>query len=159
MSGTGKSTLLAALAQRGWRTVDTDDDSWSVERLATDGSIEQVWQEDAIAALLSEPVERVLVVSGCVSNQGRFSDFFDVVVLLSVPVDVVVERLVSRDTNRFGKHPAELARVMADVAQVEPLLRATCSVELDGRWSVEELVAEMERIAAAVPPDDGPYWM
>lgn len=157
MSSTGKSTLLAALARRGWQTVDTDEDGWSVERLANDGSTEQVWREDAIAALLSEPVERVLVVSGCVSNQGRFYDRFDAVVLLSVPVEVVVERLATRDTNRFGKDPAELARVLADIATVEPLLRATCSVELDGRRPVDELVAEMQRITAAVPPGTRPY--
>lgn len=30
MSGTGKSTLLAEFARRGWETVDTDDEGWCV---------------------------------------------------------------------------------------------------------------------------------
>ena len=31
MSGTGKSSALAELARRGFRTVDTDEPGWTVE--------------------------------------------------------------------------------------------------------------------------------
>jgi len=47
------------------------------------------------------------VVSGCVSNQGRFYDRFDAVVLLTAPDDVILERITMRTTNEFGKDDVE----------------------------------------------------
>jgi len=50
MSGTGKSTALAELAQRGFRVVDTDDPPWS-EWSEPDGGY--VWREDLMTDLLA----------------------------------------------------------------------------------------------------------
>jgi dephospho-CoA kinase len=148
MSGTGKSTVLAVLAARGLRTVDTDDDGWSIEVPTPDGSaLEQVWVEELMARLLSEPDDHPLVVSGTASNQGVFYDRFDAVVLLSAPTDVLLGRLASRTDNPFGKHPDELARILADIEDVQPLLRATSTLELDARRSVEELADRIDALA------------
>jgi predicted ATPase len=76
MSGTGKSSALAELARRGFRTVDTDEFDWTVEDV--DGG--HWWDEDRIAELLAEEGP-TLYVSGTVSNQGRFYDRFDAVAL------------------------------------------------------------------------------
>jgi dephospho-CoA kinase len=47
ISGTGKSTVLAELASRGPRVVDLDDEGWSHEVAAAEGtSVEQLWRED-----------------------------------------------------------------------------------------------------------------
>jgi len=48
MSGTGKSSVVRELVTRGYRAVDTDD-GWSEPQ--ADGR--QMWQEDAIKALLA----------------------------------------------------------------------------------------------------------
>src|SRR5436190_22446525 len=50
MSGTGKSSALAELARRGFRTVDTDEPGWTVED--TDGG--RWWDEEPIAQLLAD---------------------------------------------------------------------------------------------------------
>jgi dephospho-CoA kinase len=148
MSGTGKSTVLAELARRGLRTVDTDDHGWSQEVPASDGEgLEQVWHERRIALLLDEPRPGPLVLSGTASNQGRFYDRFDAVVLLSAPVAVLLERIRQRTTSDFGKRPEERQRILRDVEDVEPLLRASCSVEIDARRSVVEIADEIEAIA------------
>ena len=65
------------------------------------------------------------------ANQGRFYDRFDAVVLLSAPADVMLERIDARTDNPFGKSAEERAQVLADLAEVEPLLRAGCTHELD----------------------------
>ena len=88
MSGTGKSTALRELALRGFPVVDTDEPGWKELR---DG--EWVWREDRIVELLAADGERTLYVSGCVSNQGRFYDSFDAVVLLSAPANVILSRI------------------------------------------------------------------
>ncbi len=88
-----------------------------------------------------------LFVSGCASNQGKFYDRFDAVVLLSVPADVLLERLCSRRTNDFGKDLRERSRGLQDLVEVEPLLRVTATMELDPRRPVSEVVRAVEELA------------
>ena len=148
MSATGKSTVLAELARRGHRTVDTDDEGWSWELPTGDGrGQEQLWREDRVAALLADERDSPLFVAGCARNQGRFYDRFDAIVLLSVRVDVLLERLSARTTNDFGKDPAQRARILRDLADVEPLLRASASAELDTLQPLPEVVAAIEQLA------------
>lgn len=135
MSGTGKSTALAELAMRGFRVVDTDESGWKEWR---DG--EWVWREDRILELLAADGERTLYVSGCVSNQGKFYDSFDAVVLLSAPGDVILGRIETRTTNTYGKDPRERALILADLDSIEPRLRATCTHEIDATKPVGEVV-------------------
>ena len=150
MSGTGKSTLLDELARRGRAVVDLDDPGWSVEVATADGDgLEQLWDEARVAALLSAHDGRPLVVAGCAANQGGFYDRFAAVVLLTLPVEVLRARLATRDTNDFGKTPEELDRILRDLAEVEPLLRATATRELDGTAPVDDLADEVESLLAA----------
>jgi shikimate kinase len=151
MSGTGKSTVLIQLTERGHQIVDADDDGWSQEFPTADGlSREQLWREDRMDALLAGKPSGSLFVAGCASNQGRFYDRFDAVVLLSVPVEVLLERLASRDTSDFGKDPADRARILQDLAEVEPRLRATATAELVTRRPVGEVVDAIEELALRV---------
>lgn len=140
MSGTGKSTVLAELARRGHRVVDTDDPGWSEELPAPEGGVEQLWVEPRVASLLAAHDD--VVVSGCVRNQGRFA--FDVVVLLSAPAEVLLSRLAARTTNRFGRSDADRARVLADLEAVEPLLRASAAVEVRTDRPLLQVVADVE---------------
>ena len=102
MSGTGKSSALAELGRRGFRVVDTDSPTWS--EWAQD---EWLWREDRMAELLAAEDVRPLFVSGCMSNQGKFYDRFEAVVLLSAPAEVILDRIEHRTTNDYGKTPAE----------------------------------------------------
>lgn len=143
MSGVGKSSVLAELARRGFDTVDTDDGGW----IRRDGG-EPLWHEPLIEALLSSPRQGPLFVLGTVANQGRFYERFNAVVLLSAPRKVILERLRSRTTNDFGKSAGERAKIMRDLAEVEPLLRAGSTHELDTRRPVDETVGALIAIAA-----------
>jgi broad-specificity NMP kinase len=143
MSGTGKSAVFAELARRGFQVVETDDAPWS-EWSEADGGY--VWREDLIAELLSRDDGGTLYVSGTVSNQGRFYPRFDAVVLLSAPVDVLLRRLEARTTNDFGKTAEERALILSHVAEVEPLLRATCTHEIDATRPLADVVARLVEI-------------
>ena len=141
MSGTGKSTVLAELRSRGYDVVETDEPEW-MEWSNEDGGY--VWREDRIAELLARDRDAPLFLSGTVSNQGRFYDRFDAVVLLSAPAEVLLARLERRTTNDYGKTPQERALILEHLAEVEPLLHATCTHEVDAsrpvEWVVERLV-------------------
>jgi hypothetical protein len=68
-------------------------------------------------------------------------------VLLSVTAEVMAARLAYRTTNAYGKHPEELARSLEFKETVEPLLRATADLELDGAAPLDQVVAEVVRFA------------
>ncbi len=93
--------------------------------------------------------EGTLFVSGCVPNQGRFYDRFDAVVLLSAPADVMLARIEARTNNPFGKSPEERKRILADLSEIEPLLRAGCTHELDASRPLADVVADLVAIAGA----------
>ena len=151
MSGTGKSAALAELAHRGYRVVDTDYGGYSEEVPSSgEGGREQLWREKRIDALLDQHHDGVLFLSGCVSNQGKFYPRFDAVVLMSAPVEVILERLTQRETNDFGKTDDERNRILRDMARIEPLLRAGATTEIDTRAPLDEVVRALERIADSV---------
>jgi broad-specificity NMP kinase len=143
MSGTGKSTALAELRRRGFEVVDTDEPGWT-EWSDEDGGY--VWREERIADLLCGDRDVTLYVSGTVSNQGRFYPQFDAVVLLSAPADVLLGRLDSRTTNPYGKSEDERDLILSQLAEVEPLLRATCTHEINASKPIAEVVAELVAI-------------
>jgi shikimate kinase len=128
MSGTGKSSLLQELAGRGYRAVDTDYGGYFETRTG-----ERLWREDRISALLdSAPAELpgILFVQGTTRNQARFYPRFDRIVLLSAPPEILIARLANRTTNPYGKDPAELAETLRNQQAVEPLLRASATLEV-----------------------------
>ncbi len=140
MSGTGKSTALAALARRGFSVVETDRAPWSGWSDRAGG---YVWDEELVSGLLDREYDTTLYVSGTVSNQGRLYPRFDAVVLLSAPAEVILSRIALRTTNDYGKAHDERDRVVREIADVEPLLRATCTHEIDATRSVASVVEEL----------------
>jgi AAA domain len=153
ISGTGKSSALAELARRGYRVVDTDDPGWREYRDYVEPSDELhrgewLWVEERITGLLDSDDGRSLFVQGCVRNQSKFYDRFDAVVLLSAPAEVILDRVARRTTNIYGKAPLERAMILVDLTEVEPLLRAGCTHELDASRPLAEVVADLIAIAS-----------
>ena len=148
MSGVGVSTVLGWLQERGYGVVDTDDGDWAREVELLDGSgREQLWDERRMAELLATDREGTLVVGGCASNQGRFYDRFDAVILLSAPVEVMRDRIAQR-VKSFGKRPEEWRRILRDVELVEPLLRASCTEEIRTDRPLEAVAHDVDTLIA-----------
>jgi len=143
MSGTGKSAALAELEKRGFGVVDTDYKDWS-EWSDADGGY--VWREKRITELLAREQARTLFVSGTVSNQGRFYPQFDAVVLLSAPAEVVLRRIATRATNDYGKSREDRDLILRHLAEVEPMLRATCTHEVDAAQPLDAVVRQLVAI-------------
>jgi dephospho-CoA kinase len=143
MSGTGKSTVLARLRRLGFEVVDTDDSGYTLWSEQEGG---YVWREDRVDELLAREFGNALYVSGTVSNQGRFYPRFDAVVLLTAPADVLLERIENRTTNPYGKTAEERELILSDLAEVEPLLRAGCTHEIDATQPVEDVVEKLVAI-------------
>jgi serine kinase of HPr protein (carbohydrate metabolism regulator) len=134
MSGTGKSTLVQELRRRGHAAYDADDDGFSEPR--ADGR--WGWRADSVASLLAEiPDGDLLFFAGCSEEQIDMP--FDYRVLLAVPEDEIAIRLRTRRSNAYGRKPAEREQVLADLAQIEPLLRRSADLVLNTAAPVEEV--------------------
>jgi shikimate kinase len=134
MSGAGKSTLLAAVARRGYSTVDTDYDGWELP-----GAL---WDEPRMSMLLAE--HATIAVSGTAHNQGRFYDRFEHVIYLRVPLETLLDRVRTRTNNPYGKNAEQRADIIRYVAEVEPLIRRTATLELDGLLPISVLADRLE---------------
>lgn len=159
MSGTGKSTLIAALAARGCEAVDADTDEYSewaavggedVAGTPVEPGRDWQWREDRIAALLAAERAGPLFLAGCAANMGRFLPQFDRVILLRAPAAIIVERLAARTGNDYGKGPGETERVLGLIQTVEPLLRRIATHEIDTAASLDEVAATVLRIAESI---------
>lgn len=83
-------------------------------------------------------------MSGTAENQGRFYDRFAHVVYLHAPLAVLLERVRTRTTNPYGRTVAQRAEIATYVAEVEPLLRRSATLELDARLPVETIADRVE---------------
>jgi hypothetical protein len=90
-----------------------------------------------------------LYVSDTVSNQGRFYSRFNAVVLLSAPAQVLLRRIATRASNPYGKNSDERALILRHLVEVEPLLRATCTHEVDTAQPLAAVVEQLVAIAQA----------
>src|SRR5690349_12832486 len=100
MSGIGKSSVIAALRERGYKAVDTDYGGYSElvsvpagEAAELEPGQDWVWRKDRIGELLDAEDAELLFVSGASPNQGAFYPRFDHIILLSAPAEVILERL------------------------------------------------------------------
>jgi RNase adaptor protein for sRNA GlmZ degradation len=144
MSGTGKSTLVRELRRRGHTAYDADDDGYSEPR--ADGR--WGWRADLVADLLARDHDGLLFFAGCSEEQADLP--FDYRVLLTAPRPVLVERLRTRTANTYGRGPAELANVLADLEEVEPLLRRSADLVLDTTQPPADLADRvLARVGAA----------
>ena len=161
MSGTGKSTVIRELTAREYKAVDADGDEFSqwvevigeagAEVAPVEGNRDWVWREDRMQGLLSTEDTDVLFISGCAENMPKFFPQFNLIVLLSAPASVIVERLRTRTTNRYGKQPDEVARVLSLVESVEPRLRRAAGYEIDTSALLEEVVVTLLRLLQSQP--------
>ncbi|WP_392757982.1 hypothetical protein [Streptomyces sp. LN590] len=112
-----------------------------------DGSTDWIWREQAITDLLTGHDAGNLFVAGCKTNQGQFYPLFDQVVLLSAPADVLLARIKARTNSPYGKRTEERDAVLHHLATVEPLLRATATIEIDATAPIERIVQQLEELA------------
>lgn len=126
MSGVGKSTLVGELRGRGFRAYDADDDGFSEPR----GDGRWGWRVERVTDVLEQgaAVSELVFFAGCSEEQVTLP--FDYRVLLTAPAEILVQRLMARSTNGYGRSAEQRAQVLADLAGVEPLLRRSADLIL-----------------------------
>ncbi len=77
--------------------------------------------------LLAQADENQVFIAGCSEEQVEFA--WDMQVLLTAPKEVMLDRLQTRSGNTYGRSLIEQEQVLADLANVDPLLRRTADLE------------------------------
>lgn len=141
MSGTGKTTVILDLQNRGYKAVDLDSDAFSIwvdaepDPAYPDNEVQPgkdwVWDEQRIHELLAIRDTDLLFVSGCASNMPKFYQSFEHVVLLTAPASTIVGRLQTREGPAYGRSSEEVDRVLRLQQTIEPLLRQRADLEID----------------------------
>lgn len=160
-SGAGKSTVCAALKARGELAVDADWEGYNqwVDRVTgqvvTDppDPVPQGWLDrygwridrDRVEALAARSQDREAYLFGGVENEDEVRDLFDLVVCLVIDDATLRERLATRTTNSFGKHPEELAASLWHNARMETRYRGLGAVVVDGTLPLDEVVEAVTR--------------
>lgn len=139
MSGVGKSTVIAHLASRGFKAVDLDQTPFA------DGP---EWNVPEVQRLLDTEDAPVLFVAGTSERQVALYPRFDHIVLLSLPDDVMRQRIEDRTNNPYGKDPADIARQLELKTWVEPALRSAATIEIDSRMPLDQIVERIVRLVS-----------
>jgi len=147
MSGTGKSSVVAELRHRGCVAHDVDDDDLSAVDPADD---RRHWRIDEVRRLLAQAAESHVFIAGCSEEQVEF--LWDLKVLLASPQEVMLDRLRTRSANTYGRSSLEQEQVLADLAEVEPLLRRSADLIID---TTIPLSAVVDQILAAADGANG----
>ena len=153
MSGTGKSTVISELKKRGHHAIDLDADGWSAwtpcegDPTGANPGHDWVWNERKLADLLDQHMKGLLFIAGCAPNMGRFTGSFDRIILLSAPIEILLERVAMRRDNPYGKSPAEAKRIVENLREIEPTLRRVATHEVDAKQPFERVLEEVLRVA------------
>ncbi|MBR0822923.1 AAA family ATPase [Bradyrhizobium liaoningense] len=153
MSGTGKSSVIEGLVARGHQAYDLDTPEWSqwvdtdpADMLTPAQGKDWAWREDRVRALLSQPGDGTLFISGCAENMRRLFSMIDAIILLSAPAATIMERLTMR-SGGYGQIAEERQKVCHLISTIEPLLRESADYEIDTTRPITSIVDEILRIS------------
>lgn len=155
--GTGKSTVVRALASRGYAAYDTDSmpdvtqlelrgshqpvDEWPHEPIDWD-TYAWNWRPDAIEKLLAAPGD--VFLGGIVSNQDDFYDHLTAIFVLSLDPVTLRHRILSRIEKDYGKQPDELAGLLDyHPVRESKLLAAPGAVRIDARKPINAVIGDI----------------
>ena len=86
------------------------------------------------------------VREGAQENQVRFHPQFDHIILLSAPIQTMMQRLADRTGNPYGKTQGDLGRVLSDTRDIEPRLRRVADHEISTTMPISDVVQAILRI-------------
>lgn len=145
MSGTGKTSVLEQLAKDGYSVVDTDDGY--TKEVGEGDFIRTIWDEDKISQLIRRHHDSHLFISGCYENQGMFYDSFDQIVLLTADLNVLLDRVINRSNNPYGKRLEEQQAIIDNYYSVLPLLLKRATIIIDTTHeSIENVCETLEKL-------------
>lgn len=155
-AGSGKSSTIKELGNRGFNAYDTDEIT-NASVLTDKKTGEEVpwprppidwnrysydWRSDKIKEILDS--EETIFLGGIVGNQEDFYSLFDKIFVLSLDSEIIKHRILTRTSKDYGKHPEQLAGILQYHKTLErKLLSEANSVTIDASQPLEKVVDEI----------------
>ncbi|MFI1510580.1 hypothetical protein [Streptomyces sp. NPDC020597] len=155
-SGAGKSTVCAALRERGHVALDADEDGFSrwIDRAEGEAVMDlphpvpEGWLDrygwvivrERVETLVEESRFRIAFLCGSAENEAEVRDLFDVIVCLVIKEDTLRHRLATRTTNAFGRHPEELAAALEWNPRMRAIYEGLGATIIDASEPLTEVV-------------------
>ena len=105
-----------------------------------------------VESLAARARQTVAFLFGSVENEVDVWDLFDLVVCLVSDSETLRERIQSRTTNAFGKHPDQMAAVLRWNETVESIYSRSGATIIDGRQPVYEVADAILAAAQKIAP-------
>jgi dephospho-CoA kinase len=169
VQGAGKTTITAALAERGYPILDSDDISGWVNKngvpltsprpvnptAAWLHSHEWVWDQAKLHDYLNQSTADPVLLCGISWDQDQHYNLFDKVILLEADKPTIHHRLLTRSNgNPFGKMPHELQFILEKLGPFQQTAKAAGAISVDARQPLEmvtrEIICAISRVAVIV---------
>jgi broad-specificity NMP kinase len=138
LSGTGKTSTIKNLKQKGFMAYDLDDGYTILNE-----DHEMVIDEAKLHFMISKSEGEDVFLSACYSNQGKFYQDFKHVVLLKASLSEMKKRILSRTENHYGKSDEEWVKIETEYHEVLPLLHHGATHIIDtNEISIENIALE-----------------
>lgn len=109
-----------------------------------------------VEALSAKVPDKTAFLCGSVENEADVRDLFDLMVCLVADNETLRDRLDTRTTNAFGKHPEELAAALGWNDGVESTYRHLGATIIDGRLPPPQVADAILAAAAKTAPKRRP---
>jgi broad-specificity NMP kinase len=152
-AGSGKTTVIQELQGRGYAAYNTDTlpdvtrlvdlqsgklvDEWP-QRPVDWSRYDWKWLEPGLKKLLNSA--DTVFIGAVVGNQEEFYPLFDKVLALIVDSETLKHRLLTLREHDYGKHPDELAGILASHAAREAGFMAKGALPIDSTQPLETVV-------------------
>lgn len=161
ISGSGKSTIITELAQKGHQTIDLDTSNtciWVNKKTGEEAFYQEgagpLWIEEhrwqvvphkLVSLMSSFSEEKDIYVSGKVARKqlNEMVEIFDVIYLLKPHNTIIDERLSTRtsNVNNFAKTKEEIEVITKNRDKFEKACLEAGAISLENQGSLEEVIS------------------
>jgi dephospho-CoA kinase len=167
-SGAGKSTVRNELMKRGYEAHDTDEDGMSAwYNIETGEQVEypdkanrtSEWYKKHAARVLPERVkllaerakDKLIFLCGIPSNDMELAEHFSKIICLVIDEETMKQRVATRNTNNFGKSPAELELMLYWHGKVLERYKNAGAVMIDAQRPLDKVIGDILASSESVP--------
>ncbi len=154
-SGAGKTTIAAALAQRGLAVIDADADPLLARDVDSTGAVVEepaepdfawlarhswAWDPGRLDELIQAAAPATLYVCGGADNELQVADRFTHVFLLEIDETTMLARIDARPDNDWGRTGDTREYLRRKLPELQDRLRACGAIPIDARQPLDHVV-------------------
>ncbi|MCM6855222.1 AAA family ATPase [Enterococcus durans] len=140
MSGVGKSTVLKQISKSYSHSIDLDYDGWIHME---DVSNERKMDTNKIINYIQKYNDEDIFFSGTTINQKDIYPYLDFIITLTAPIEIMRERILTRDNNSFGKSNHDWEKIKNNKIEFEQLIIKSSDFVISTEQTVNEIVYEI----------------